>query len=619
MKFLGREQELADNKFTPLSLINITPDDICRYFNYKAYGVEHPDDEAFPTQARSNTLKSCKKILSSFMPRTIVPWDNVRKEGNPTRSTQVNSLIKRVMKFEVRRLGVESQARRPIEYNEFINVLTIARINTQYKELERYKLGSVLVLQWHLIGRVDDMMKLQFADLSFNPGHPFCLICQMRWSKNIMEERQSPHQLVLASMDDRLCVLLNLAVYLELRGVMDGNNASFVYGNGSDGDRAIRALLKCALESNDFKKLISGNLGTHSIRKGPATYCSRNGVSKDKIESRGRWKSGKSQVDTYIDIDRPIPDAQVASCLCGPSGPIMYQLQDSDWCTDAFLCQEIAPNITTMLSPELGALLARPLVYAAMQSYSKNDSSFPLLPTVMREKIIQSIVDRGGYGTFDNIPMLVNRVPIIVGGIGDELSITPLEVLDTTTTPTTNATVNQNSLMREIVALHSTVLSTKRRLEEIAVAGRTDVDELRQKMQRGFDKLTSNVKRIAIQPVVRQVVDEVVDINRTTTHTASLSKRPRDLFELWKEYEFGTGRSKPAKDFTARERGTCKCVYSLRMNFWSQVERLIRRGYTSDSAIDAVYSVYGRSSSVTKILHALRRDKAGGGNPQLRN
>jgi hypothetical protein len=103
-------------------LLQITPGDICRFFNQKAFGVEQPGVDDFPTHARSNSLKASKKMLSKFMPRHAVPWDIVRLEGNPTRSTEVNDVIKRVMKCEVRQLGKPSQARRPLTFEEFINM-----------------------------------------------------------------------------------------------------------------------------------------------------------------------------------------------------------------------------------------------------------------------------------------------------------------------------------------------------------------------------------------------------------------------------------------------------------------------------------------------------------------
>ncbi|ETV95829.1 hypothetical protein H310_10873 [Aphanomyces invadans] len=103
----------------------------------------------------------------------------------------------------------------------------------------------------------------------------------------------------------------------------------------------------------------------------------------------------------------------------------------------------------------------------------------------------------------------------------------------------------------------------------------------------------------------------------TTTCPPELSKRPPELFVLWKKYEFGTGGNKPAKLFTAKERGAVKCTLSLRLTFWNAVDSMIRRGHTSDTAIDAVCAVYGRGKSATSILRAMRDDKARGGHPNL--
>jgi hypothetical protein len=72
-------------------------------------------------------------------------------------------------------------------------------------------------------------------------------------------------------------------------------------------DRMVRTLPQTVLESVAFKILLAMKLGMHSIRKGPATYCARNDISRDNIESRGRWKGVKKQVDTYIDIKTPVP------------------------------------------------------------------------------------------------------------------------------------------------------------------------------------------------------------------------------------------------------------------------------------------------------------------------
>ena len=45
---------------------------------------------------------------------------------------------------------------------------------------------------------------------------------------------------------------------------------------------------------------------------------------------------------------------------------------------------------------------------------------------------------------------------------------------------------------------------------------------------------------------------------------------------------------------------------------------MVRQGYSADSAIDKIYDVYGRSTSVTKIIKRLQEDKKNGGNDALR-
>ena len=126
------------------------------------------------------------------------------------------------------------------------------------------------------------------------------------------------------------------------------------------------------------------------------------------------------------------------------------------------------------------------------------------------------------------------------------------------------------------------------------------------------------MRRIANQPIVRAHARNDVPDAQDSVRVARLSKCPRDLYCLWKEYEFGLDGKKPAKDYTAVERGQCKYAYSRRKCFWEVIEKLIRRGYTSDTACDKVYSIYGRNSSVTKVLLAIRKDRQQGGHAQLR-
>jgi hypothetical protein len=56
-------------------------------------------------------------------------------------------------------------------------------------------------LQWQIIGRIDDFMKLAKSTLLFNPCELSTLNIKLNWSKNIREERDSPMQIAFGTMD----------------------------------------------------------------------------------------------------------------------------------------------------------------------------------------------------------------------------------------------------------------------------------------------------------------------------------------------------------------------------------------------------------------------------------
>ena len=99
---------------------------------------------------------------------------------------------------------------------------------------------------------------------------------------------------------------------------------------------------------------------------------------------------------------------------------------------------------------------------------------------------------------------------------------------------------------------------------------------------------------------------------------AKLYRSPKSLHDLWHEYQFGLNGGKPAKEFTLQERGKNKSLYCRRKVFWDTISGLVRAGFTSETAIDKVYQVYGRGTSVTTILVMMVRDRKTGGNPNLR-
>jgi hypothetical protein len=108
-------------------LLEVTSDDICRFFKQEAYHNEDPTEDMRPTFCRISNLEVHKRAISHFMSSKLIPWDPISLIGNPTKSKEVNELINDINKFECRREGVPSQAQRPIEFDEFKNLLDVTR------------------------------------------------------------------------------------------------------------------------------------------------------------------------------------------------------------------------------------------------------------------------------------------------------------------------------------------------------------------------------------------------------------------------------------------------------------------------------------------------------------
>ncbi len=288
MSFIdGVQYNTIAPSFSRDQLASITADQVASYLNKKAYGTPSPGPDDRPHLMRSSSLAFHNKAISQFMPLCSMPWDDI--------------------KYEVRQEGVSSKARRALEWEEFYSLLVLTR--RLYGTVETgFFLTAVLCLQWQIIGRIDDVMKLAKSSLLFNSREPSTLNIKLNWSKNIWEERDCPTQILFGAMDPLVCPLLNLAAWLE----GGGDYGLLLFGDHRS-NRSVSSVLDTIFSNKHFQQTRRGLLGTHSIRKGAASYVARFGICKDWISTRGRWRGKKQQVDTYIEMLLPYPDACFAS------------------------------------------------------------------------------------------------------------------------------------------------------------------------------------------------------------------------------------------------------------------------------------------------------------------
>lgn len=641
----------ADQTFTLEEMLEITPAVIADFFCVRAFGFLNPGPLDAPVYCRSGTLLVYKKSLSSFMPNKLQPWNSATLSGNPTKSTDVNEVIKFVKLQEVRRMGKTSTAKRPLTQAEFLVCLQLftERIEFQY----RYRYTCMMKFQYHVIGRSDDLGNFRTRDLRSHSDprfSSFCIETKVYWSKNVLEERNCPNQILLGSYDSTFCLLLALSIYLEYWFSVScaGRQSIFLFSDDVDMKRTpnrvkdsyIRALRINVFTNPEFFRLSKAAedspLGSHSLRKFAATWARSNGCNSDEVETRGRWKRyGGRVVDRYIDVTQVYIDAKVQKALC-VGGPIKYELIADSGITKSWCDEFVVPGIKLYFAADekMADVLALPLLYAALDDHLTDALT---VPVTLSTRI------RSAYERVRILPPNINpvqKVPLTIYRVNDALCMDSTVNARDVRQQRGNEELgvlgggddgNTNEHFDAILIQQQQLLN---KLEVQAAEIKQQIDDVKKEVSSSFKVINLNLNRILIQAprqATRQqnnaitenqqldeasaVVDNAAAAQRQLL--ATLSPCPRNLFDLWKEYTHGIGGRKAAKNFTLVERGKNKCSYSRRKAFWIIVSKHVSAGYTSAAAIDRIHQAYGDKLSVTKILNLIIRDKNDGGHPNL--
>lgn len=451
----------------------------------------------------------------------------------------------------------------------------------------------------------------------------FALQTKVHWSKNVLEERDCPEQIFLGSNDHDYCLLLALSLYLEIY-VTTNTNSVYLFGEGDESEKTVNKIRNTY--SNSIRKFFvnylaayANVLGTHSFRKYAATWARNNGSSEDDVNNRGRWKRTRRVVNRYLDVEQEYVDAKVQASLC-VGGAVRYKLVDGSGVTSAWCDEYVVPGIKRHfgVSNTISDVLALPLLYLCL-----NDDLVHTVPDTIASRV------RDAYATIRVLDVDVNpvkKVKLIVDRLEDRLVITE-EGNDVDADGNHRQQQQQNT---------NSVLSSLQQFKQ-QVATQFDI------MQQSFTNLRSditvkhsiiqkNINRIFIQPPrqgTRQQQQEreqndnlaqaVVLFNyERQPLIAELSKTPRTIFDLWTEYQTGSGGRKAAKDFTFTERGKCKFKYCRRKVVWDCIVKHVNAGHFAEVAIDKIYQCYGQSSNVSFIINAMVQDKKTGGHPNLR-
>ena len=626
MSWKYNQQFSNDYEFTEAELQALTPNDIYRYFKFRAYGdADINEDTANPTEARSNAVKFWKKAISYFMPNNGMVWNETANVGNPTRSNLVNRLIKKIKTKEAARLGKPSQARRALFRSEFESAIEVME-RQEESELACFMAGY-FKFQYNMIARVDNSAKFRVPDLKvFHQFPEYGVIAKLCWSKNVLDERDAPDQVLVGAFDHRYCALLGLGMWLEYHYMRNPEENEFIFGISGLSDpvsikRKASTSLKKIFESDEFNVVDEGNKGTHSMRKFATTRARGSGCSKDDTDTRARWKGTKRQQDTYADVTIPYVDAKVAAALC-TGGPCAYIIREGSGITDDWILDYVVPNMRQKLDRQICVVLGRALLCRIF-----DESGDEVVPNEIRTRVMGAYQDRHEDGAVQQENPVI-RVALGMDGVDSELVIDTLFDDDDGNGngngdggDRNDRRVRRRMERQEVNFLRSQVMHLRRQQDELVAQLERRDEQMTQMLQR----INRNVQRVANSPFRRHVngpIAEDGNVNADETQlvvVATLSKTPKTLQALWQEYELGGPGRKPVKEWTAEERGgKHKHTIYKRKFLWNTVSEMVRASIDANVACERIYDVYGHNQSVTKILNALKRDSVNGGHPNLR-
>ena len=640
VRFMGHKhgtQYAKDAEFTQEQLTEVTADDLLKFMSLLCFGTIAPTRDDRPTKCRSTTLEFHKKAISCFMPNKNHQWNELTNSGNPTKSQVLNDLIQRVRRFEARKQGVPSQARRPLRMPEFKALFHELR---QSEDMEvKHGVPAFLCFQSHVIGRADDCCKWHRTNLAVNDTHPRkAARFRLAWSKNVTEERDAPWQHLFGCMDWVFCCLMHIGLWLELHHATKpfGRNRPFVFLFTDDPIEREEALADKSKEqlykmTAPIMKAIAeeaqedGKLGGHSVRKFSSTLARLLGMSKDHKDHRGRWKNKKRVSDAYDDTQLDYVDAKVAATLC-PGGVCHCEVVDPG-VTGDWLAEVVCPNVRDVFGQPVAVLFGKAVMWLAFSQHQEH------MPTGMRERIHAAYQERATIADGENpirrrlvvvtgndARMFMEDVPIqvpqqnneegpvpqvpvpqaqqaLAGGNIETNQLTTIGMLQDIKFSVTELT-NSVEIMRGTLRRHDRTVSH--------LARKTDNNPLNLLRRAADDGNRNPQRRVTGRTNTPRSPERIENLHNGCDPRAQLSSHPRNLHILWDEHIKGLGSCKPARDFTPRERGRVKCKHCNRNHVWRLMCDLMRLGWTASEAMDKIYASFGPNKSVTQIIKAIK-------------
>ena len=269
--------------------------------------------DASYTTPTSNKL--CQKLLAPTYACKNVKitssqtWSEETQKCNSIMSAYMNALIATVGCHEVR------WERRGHAHASYLICLFqwYAVLNMLFPLLE------IFTVQKQLIGSINDTMHLGKEVICCYTCILFVLNFKMALFKNISKERFS--HLNLFCCHEFTFLLITKPCYFSWVQMWYWSQALW---------QMIKREYEGSLEMGFQWKVVCHDmkyLGTHSIYKGFSACLGHIRLPKYWVQICGHWKDKRCQVDTYIDVNLPYPDAHIFSTLIGSWRPCKFNVE----------------------------------------------------------------------------------------------------------------------------------------------------------------------------------------------------------------------------------------------------------------------------------------------------
>ena len=130
----------------------------------------------------------------------------------------------------------------------------------------------------------------------------YALRVHLRWTKNCLEERDTPEQIILGSSDQDFCVLTSFSIHLQyLLEFLNGENSDYLFCNSGKAPETVKALVGKAIRDHvtnnegwrnlQEEGVDSESVGSHSNWKLAFTLARRLGCTQDDVDCHSHWQN----------------------------------------------------------------------------------------------------------------------------------------------------------------------------------------------------------------------------------------------------------------------------------------------------------------------------------------